>query len=173
VNSRGVDSQRATLANANSFGGAGSLRDVKEIVTHVSESANATESAWIDLAAHGRVRLSEDTSYPIEGALQDLSRREWRAASPDPQTLWVDFDVHLRFEISEQRTQEFVLLASSDGGQSYREIIRQQFNFSRETTTQDEHYFPHLSGVTDLKLTIVPDISGGDSRASLRTLRVR
>lgn len=153
----------------------------KEIVTQVSESGDAAERAWIDLAAHGRVRLtSEDSSHPIEGALQDLPQQEWRAASPGPQTVWIDFDVpqmireiHLRFETAEQRTQEFVLLASSDGGRSYREIVRQQFNFSRETTTQDEHYFPHLSGVTGFKLTIVPNISGGDSRASLRMLRVR
>lgn len=152
----------------------------KEIVAHVSEPDDAAESAWIDLAAHGRVRLtSEDSSHPIEGALH-LSQQEWRAASPGPQTLWIDFDVpqmireiHLRFETAEQRTQEFVLLASSDGGRSYREIVRQQFNFSRDTTTQDEHYFPHLSGVTDMKLVITPNISGGDSRASLRTLRVR
>src|SRR5690349_9022294 len=125
----------------------------KEIVAPMSEPSDASESAWIDLAAHGRVRLtSEDSRHPIEGALH-LSQQEWRAASPGRQTLWVDFDVpqtvreiHLGFEIAEQRTQEFVLLASSDGGRSYREIVRQQFNFSRETTTQDEHYFPHLSG---------------------------
>ena len=153
----------------------------KEIVTYVSEPGDEAESAWINLAAHGRVRLtSEDPSHSIEGALQGVSGREWRAAAAGPQTLWIDFDVpqmirevHLRFEIAEQRTQEFVLLASSDGGRSYREIVRQQFNFSHETTTQDEHYFPHLTGVTDLKLVIVPNISGGDSRASLRTLRVR
>lgn len=153
----------------------------KEISTQVSESGDAAERAWMDLTAHGRVRLtSEDSSHPIEDALLDLSRQGWRAASPGPQTVWIDFDVpqaireiHLRFEIAEERTQEFVLLASTDGGRSYREIVRQQFNFSRETTTQDEHYFPHLNGVTDLKLVIVPNISGGDSRASLRTLRVR
>jgi hypothetical protein len=126
----------------------------KEIVSRGAESGDAAESVWMDLATHGRVRLtSEDSSYPIEGALLDLSRQGWRAAAPGPQTLWIDFDVpqmireiHVRFEIPEPRTQEFVLLASNDGGRSYREIVRQQFNFSRQTTTQDEHYFPHLSG---------------------------
>lgn len=91
----------------------------------------------MDLAAHGRVRLtSEDPSHPIEGALQGVPGREWRAAAAGPQTLWTDFDVpqmvreiHLRFE---QRTQEFVLLASSDRGRSYREIVRHQFHFSPE-----------------------------------------
>lgn len=135
----------------------------------------------MDLASHGRVRLtSEDASHPIEGALQTLPELGWRAASSGPQTIWIDFDVpqtireiHLRFEIAAPRTQEFVLLASTDGGRSYREIVRQQFNFSRQTTAEDEHYFPHLSGVTDLKLTIVPDISGGDATATLRALHVR
>jgi hypothetical protein len=155
----------------------------KEIIAHVPESVDADTAAgaWIDLEAHCRVRLtSEDSSHPIESALQNLSGPGWRAALPGPQTIWMDFDapqtireIHLRFKIAENRTQEFVLLASTDGGVSYVEIVRQQFNFSRETTMQDEHYFRHLSGVTDLKLTIVPDISGGDARATLRTLRVR
>lgn len=137
----------------------------------------------MDLEAHGRVRLtSEDASHPVEGALQQWpgQGQGWRAAAAGAQTLWIDFDVpqaireiHLRFEINEQRTQEFVLLASTDSGRSYREIVRQQFNFSSETTFEDEHYFPHLRDVTDLKLTIVPDISGGNSHATLRALRIR
>ena len=153
----------------------------KEIVTHESEPAAESISAWMDLASHGRVRLtSEEPAHPIEGALQNLPGLGWRAASPGPQTIWINFDVpqpireiHLRFEIAEPRTQEFVLQASSDGGRSYREIVRQQFNFSPETTTEEERYFPHLGGVTDLKLMITPDISGGDALATLRALRVR
>ena len=135
----------------------------------------------MDLEAHGAVRLtSEDATRPIEYALQDGPSPGWRAGSPGPQTIWISFDapqpiqqVQLRFEIAERRTQEFVLVASHDGGRSYNEIVRQQFNFSPETTTEDEHYFPNLSGVTDLKLTIVPNISGGPSLATLRALRIR
>lgn len=135
----------------------------------------------MDLASHARVRLtSEDRSHPIEAALQDHRREGWKAVSAGPQTLWISFDapqpireIHLRFEATESRTQEFVLLASMDGGKSYRELVRQQFNFSRETTTENESYSPGLVGVTDLKLTIVPDISGGDAKAGLRTLRIR
>ena len=153
----------------------------KEIVAEASEPADSPRTAWMDIASHGRVRLtSEDGACPVEGALQDGSDHGWKAALSGPQTIWIDFDVpqaireiYLRFECSEPRTQEFVLLASIDSGRSYREIVRQQFNFSPGTATQDEHYFPHLSAVSDLKLTIVPDISGGDSRATLRMLRVR
>lgn len=153
----------------------------KELVTQPSEPADPSDSAWMDLNVHGRVRLtSEDPARPIEGALQNRPGAGWRAASPGPQSIWINFDVpqtileiHLRFEIAEPRTQEFVLLASSDGGRSYRELVRQRFNFSSATTVEDEHYFPHLSGVTGLMLTLVPDVSGGEARATLRTLRVR
>src|SRR5262249_43522510 len=131
----------------------------KQIVSQASEPADASSTAWMDLESHGRVRLtSEDATWPIESALQDGSRHGWKADSPRRQTIWISFDVpqairqiHLRFEIAEHRTQEFVLLASSDGGLSYREIVRQQFNFSPATTSEDEHYFPHLNGITDLK----------------------
>lgn len=153
----------------------------KEIVPHVSEPAGASSAPWIDLESLGRVRLtSEDSAHPFEGAVQNRSSSGWRAAAPGAQTIWIHFDapqpireIHVRFEVAERRTQEFVLLASSDGGRSYREIVRQQFNFSPETATEEESYFPHLGGVTDLKLTIVPDISGGQARATLRVLRLR
>ena len=77
-------------------------------------------------------------------------------------------------EYEQERTQEFVLRWSPDGGQSYREIVRQQFNFSPPGATREvEDYDVELSGVTILELKIVPDIRGGNSRASLAQLRLR
>jgi hypothetical protein len=132
---------------------------------------------------NARVRLtSEDAAWPIESALkEDQSGKGWKAAQAGAQTIWIDFagpqpiqEIQLRFEATERRTQEFVLLHSNDGGRSYREIVRQQFNFSPEAApAEDETYFPRLTGVTGLKLTIIPDISGGDARATLRALRIR
>jgi hypothetical protein len=80
----------------------------------------------------------------------------------------------LVFEESETtRTQEFVLRWSSDGGNSFREIVRQQWNFSPpETTREVEEYQIELSGIGVLELTIVPNISGGTARASLKSLRL-
>jgi hypothetical protein len=153
----------------------------KEIVAHGSEPAHFPNGYWMNLE-NARVRLtSEDAAWPIESALKDQSAMGWKAAQGGPQTIWIDFDVpqpihelKIRFEVRERRTQEFVLLCSNDGGQSYREIVRQQFNFSPEAaTTEEETYFPRLAGVTGLKLTIIPDISGGDVRATLRALRIR
>ena len=63
---------------------------------------------------------------------------------------------------------------SPDGGQSYREILRQQFNFSPPGATREvEDYDVDLDRVTILELKIVPDISGGTARASLEQLRLR
>ena len=66
-----------------------------------------------------------------------------------------------------------VLRWSPDGGQSYREIVRQQYNFSPPGVTREfEDYAVDLAGVTALELRIVPDIGGGDARASVAQLRI-
>jgi hypothetical protein len=82
--------------------------------------------------------------------------------------------LHLEFHEDQlERTQEFVLRWSSNGGQSYREIVRQQYNFSPPGTTREREDYPvNLDGVTNLELSIVPDISGGPARASLAQLRL-
>jgi hypothetical protein len=71
------------------------------------------------------------------------------------------------------RTQEFVLRWSSDGGTSFREIVRQQWNFSPpETVCEVEEYHVELSNVSVLELIIVPNVSGGAARASVKSLRL-
>ena len=105
----------------------------------------------------------------------------WRAANPGTQTIRLLFDqpqrlsrISLVFEETETaRTQEFVLRWSPDGGRSFREIVRQQWNFSPPNTTREiEEYHVQLSDVTVLELVIVPDISRGSARASLKSLRL-
>ncbi len=71
------------------------------------------------------------------------------------------------------RTQEFALSSSPDRGQSFKEILRQQWNFSSPSATREvEDYHVELSGVIQLELTIVPDQRGGDARASLARWRL-
>jgi len=71
------------------------------------------------------------------------------------------------------RTQEFVLRGSSDGGRTYREIVRQQYTFSPPGTPREiEEYAVDLDGVTVLELRIVPDIGGGAARASLERMQL-
>jgi hypothetical protein len=80
----------------------------------------------------------------------------------------------LAFEDSEAfRTQEFVLRWSSHVGQPFREILRQQWNFSSPGGVREiEDYAVDLSNVGVLELIITPDKSGGEARASLVKMRI-
>jgi hypothetical protein len=155
----------------------------KSIIGHGPSEVSATEQDWLDLERLAQVEItSEAEDYPIESALMPGSGLGWRAEEPGEQTIRLLFDeplrlrrIHLVFQEDEQeRTQEFVLRWSPDGGQSSREIVRQQFNFSPPGATREvEDYDVELSGVTILELKIIPDISGGNARASLAQLRLR
>ena len=137
---------------------------------------------WMDLERNARVEVtSEDPTGPIEGALVPGASTGWRADRPGPQTIRLVFDrpervrrIDLLFvEPEATRTQEFVLRWSPDGGRSFRDVVRQQWNFSPSgSVRQTEDYHVELDGVTALELHIVPDVSGGDARASLARWRV-
>ena len=137
---------------------------------------------WIDLASAARVEMSsEDPEHPIEAALLSTSRGGWRAARPGEQTIRLIFDrpqrlrrIQILFEERERaRTQEFALHWSPDGGRSFKEIVRQQWNFSPAGSVREaEDYRVDLSGVTALELAILPDISNDDVLASLTCWRV-
>ncbi len=154
----------------------------KRIIGHGPLEVAAVEPGWMDLENLTQVEItSEDVDYPIESALIPGTGSGWRAAQPAEQTIRLLFDEPLRLqrlrlvfhEDELERTQEFVLRWSPDGGQSYREIVRQQYNFSPpEATCEVEDYDVDLEGVTALELRIVPDISGGSTRASLAQLRL-
>src|SRR6266436_8110619 len=124
---------------------------------------------------------SEDADYPIESALILEKKKGWRAAAPGTQTTRLIFDepqklrrILLVFEDAENsRTQEFVLRWSPDIESSFREIVRQQWNFSRpDSVRETEDYRVELSELKVLELKIVPDKSGGEVRASLVSLRL-
>jgi hypothetical protein len=140
------------------------------------------DERWLDVQRLAQVELtSEDAAYPIEAALIPSAGSGWQAAQAGEQTIRLVFDefqrvrrIQLVFQEDQQaRTQEFVLRWSPDGGQSYREIVRQQYNFSPPGVTHEfEDYAVDLAGVAALELRIVPDISGGEARASLAQLRI-
>ena len=152
----------------------------KRLIGPGPSAASAAEPDWLDLERLAQVEItSEVLDYPIEAALIPGTGSGWRAAQPGEQTIRLRFDeplrlrrIHLVFHEGEwARTQEFVLRWSADGGRSYREILRQQSNFSPpEVAPEVEDYDVDLDGVTALELRIVPDISGGSRRASLRQL---
>jgi len=154
----------------------------KRIIDQAPQNAVPVDQGWLDLQSMAQVELtSEDTANPIEAALVPGAGLGWRAAHAGEQTIRLLFDelrrvrrIQLLFHEDQQaRTQEFVLRWLPDGGQSYREIVRQQYNFSPPGVTREsEDYAVDLAGVTALELRIVPDISGGDARASVAQLRI-
>jgi hypothetical protein len=154
----------------------------KRLITTTSQNAPHLDKGWLDLDSAATVEVtSEDNEHPVESALVSGEMRGWRAADSGTQTIRLIFDepqkltrISLLFEESEtERTQEFVLRWSPDGGRSFREIVRQQWNFSPPNTIREvEEYRVELPNVTVLELVIVPDISHGAARASLRSLRV-
>lgn len=154
----------------------------KHLITPTPEIVRSRAEGWLDLERGAIVEItSEEKDYPVESAFASGETRGWRAAEPGPQTVRLIFDqpqrlkqISLVFEEKEiARTQEFVLRWSPDGGTSFREIIRQQWNFSPpETAREVEEYQVELSNVTVLELKIVPSMSGGTARASLKSLRL-
>ena len=155
----------------------------KRLITALPpETVSSGRERWLDLESSAVVEVtSEDEDYPIESAFASIEAAGWRAETPGPQTIRLIFDqpqtlklISLVFEENETaRTQEFVLRWSSDGGSSFREIVRQQWNFSPpETKREAEEYQVELSNVTVLELIVVPNMSGGADRASLKTLRL-
>jgi hypothetical protein len=154
----------------------------KRLITPSPKEAPQLDEGWLDLNQTAVVEVtSEEKEYPVESALVAGEVRGWRAADSRTQTVRLIFDqpqrltrIALVFEETEtQRTQEFVLRCSPDGGRSFREIVRQQWNFSPPDTIREvEDCQVDLSGVTVLELVIVPDISRGSARASLKSLRV-
>ena len=154
----------------------------KRFITSTPETVGPPGEGWLDLQRAAVVEVtSEEKDFPAESALVLRETRGWRSASPGTQTIRLVFDqpqrlrhISLVFEEEQTpRTQEFVLRWSSDGGRSFREIVRQQWNFSPPATTGEiEEYKVELSDVTVLELIIVPHVSGGMARASLKSLRL-
>ncbi|MDO5499497.1 MAG: discoidin domain-containing protein [Propionibacteriaceae bacterium] len=140
------------------------------------------QGRWLDLDRNAQVEYSsEDPAHPVEAALLGSGGAGWRAAEPGPQTIRILFDtpqdlrlIRIEFRESEVgRTQEYVLRWSGDG-REFRDIVRQQWNFSPGgSPEQVEEHRVELAEVTVLSLEITPDIGGGGAVASLQRLCVR
>lgn len=154
----------------------------KRIIAPAGQGAAPADPEWLDLGELAEAEItSEDAAHPIEFALVPGSASGWRAAGPGKQTIRLVFAhpqklrrIWLSFvETGVERMQEYVLRWSADRGQSFREIVRQQWNFSPSgATSQTEDHHVELPAVTVLELTITPDSSGGRAIASLEKLRL-
>jgi len=154
----------------------------KRIIAQTQKDAASLDGDWLNVERLAEVEMtSEDAAHPIESALLPGQADGWRAAEPGKQTIRLLFNqpqrlqrIGLSFlELGIARTQEYVLRWSADGGRSFREIVRQQWNFSPQgTTSETEDHHIELPAVTVLELSIIPDISGGNAVASLAQLRL-
>ena len=129
----------------------------KRLIPHPRD-VSAASQPWLDVAALAQVELtSEALACPIDAALRPSPTPGWRAAEPGAQRIRLVFDhpqalhrLRLVFaEPQQARTQEFVVRWSADGGQSYREVVRQRIPLAHTVHEVEEYQVP-LQGVTHI-----------------------
>ena len=128
---------------------------------------------------------SEAPDHPIDFAFdphRGPGGTRWIAGEPGEQTVTLVFDApqtinQILLEVEEPevtRTQELQLSLSYDGGRTYRELLRQEFNFSPDGTTfERENWAVTAASVTHLRLVIKPDKGDKPCRATLTSLVLR
>jgi hypothetical protein len=157
----------------------------KQIIKATQTTPVATPGE-IDIAAVATVQVtSEAPEHPIDFAFDGRRGRggtRWLAGEPGEQIVILAFDKpqtirQVLLEIEEpdvSRTQELQLSLSFDSGRTYREVLRQEYNFSPPSTTFEwEEWTVPADGVTHLRLAIKPDKGGKPSRATLTALFLR
>ena len=154
----------------------------KRVIGPASPTNELPAGEWLSLAELADVEVtSESAEQPIESALLRGDSSGWRASTPGEQTVRLLFKqptslrrIALKFvERDVERMQEYVIRWSPDNGQSFHDVVRQQWNFSpRGSTEAIDDYRVELPAVTVLELRIVPDKSNGRALASLAQLRV-
>jgi hypothetical protein len=147
---------------------------------HITPAQRGAEK---DVATLATVLVSsEDPQHPIDHVFDHRrgpGGSRWIAGSPGVQTVILAFDTpqtirRLVLEIEEpdaSRTQELQVSVSHDGGRAYRELLRQEYNFSPPSTTfEREEWALRAEAVSHLRLMIKPDKGGGPCRATLTSL---
>lgn len=144
---------------------------------------SASQSGALDIPRLATVAYSsEDPAHPVENLFDGQTgpgSTRWAAARPDTvEQIVLEFDqpqpiARLVYEVEEkqrERTQEVHVEVSTDGGQTYRRVVVQEYTFSPHGATfQREDLRLDSRDVTHLKLTIVPN-KGGSGTATLTSL---
>jgi hypothetical protein len=156
----------------------------KLIIKPHPATPNAT-TGEIDIAEVATVPVtSEAPDHPSDLAFDVArGRRGARciAGEPGEQTVTLAFDApqtvnQIFLEVEEPefaRTQELHLSLSCDGGRTYRELLRQEYDFNPAGTTfRREKWTGSAQGVTHLRL-VKPDRAGKPCRATLTSLVLR
>jgi hypothetical protein len=153
----------------------------KTILGHNDHPATSSSNDWLGVEAIAGIGVtSEADDAPIENAFYPDRQTGWRAGEPGPQIIQVTLSgptnirhIQLVFRESQfARTQEFTLRCTVAGGER-REVIRQQWTFSPQGSTEEvEDYCVTLDDVVVLELAITPDINKGGAHASPLRLRI-
>ena len=128
---------------------------------------------------------SEAPGHPVDH-LFDASGgpggTRWMAEADGEQTLVLAFDAPQTIraigneaeEPSATRTNVLTISLSGDGGRTYQERIRQEFNFSQPGTTfEREEWAVPAERITHVRVVIRPDKGHAPHRATLTSLTVR
>lgn len=130
------------------------------------------------------VVTSESDDYPIENAFDGRNGpggSRWIAGEPGDQTLILELDEpqnleRVVLEVEErqaERTQELALAVSRDGGATYEELVRQEYNFSPNGSTfEREGWSVRADGVTHVRLSLRPEKGGKPHRATITALEL-
>jgi hypothetical protein len=154
----------------------------KSLISQAETNASFVPAgSWLDIDKLATVELSsEDPQYPFELALQAGSREGWRAASPGPQVIRLNFDVpqtvrriHLVFlEEAKERSQEIALFATPKTGPR-RELMRQQWVFSPSGSRSEvEDFYFDPSDVMSLEFQIDPGRHDAQAVATLQSIQI-
>jgi hypothetical protein len=153
----------------------------KRLISNAGTDPSLAEG-WLDLEHAALVEVtSEADEYPVEGALLPHPGRGWRAGTAGTQIIRLLFDepqairtIRLVFkEERDARTQEFLLRWLPHGTASWKDLVRQQWNFSPPQTTEErEEYEVDLASVAALELSISPDIGQQGIQASLERMQL-
>ncbi len=153
---------------------------------HILHPQAAPDEREIPVASIATVFVtSEEADHPIDYAF-DAQRgpggTRWVAEKAGEQTVIMAFDTpqaigHVSLEVEERemsRTQELQLSVSNDGGKTYREVCRQEFNFSSGGATfEREAWALSEAKATHVRVWIKPDKGGKPCCASLTSLVLR
>jgi hypothetical protein len=149
----------------------------------VHDSSTAYPERQIPVLSVATVHVTSEASGHPMAHMFDNSRgpggTQWIAAIPREQTISVAFHhaVTIRritLEVEERevaRTQEVHVAVSNDGGATYRDLQRQEFNFSPDGSTwQCEDWVVAEDDVTHLNFSVKPDKRRIDCFAKVTSL---
>jgi hypothetical protein len=161
------------------------MRDIRKRIVRdaCSPPSLDTKLPTLDIPTIATVIItSEEADHPIEYVF-DGQRGPgascWRAAVPGEQCVIINFDTpqmlhQLVLDIEEPeviRTQELLISVSLDGGRTYRDVVRQEYNFSPPGTTYErETWALNTDRVTHLAIRITPNKGGHGGLATLTSI---